>query len=478
MMATNLSTGKPREACGIVGIWGKEASVKVAPLCYLGLYALQHRGQESAGMVTFDGNQLWLSKGSGLVPEVFDQDRLAELPGFAGIGHVRLATQTERHVINAQPLLVRSSYGSLAIAQNGSIVNGRELRRKLLDKGTVLQTDTDSEVILNLIAQSGEADLPSAVAKILSLIRGAYALVILGEGMLLAARDPWGNRPLCLGKLDEGYVVASESCAIANLGGEFLREVQPGELLVLDMAGYHTHSLEPGDKQALCAFEHVYFARPDSCIGGRNAYLVRKAIGRELAREALVTADVVIGAPDSGMSPALGFAEAAKLPFEIGVIKNRYVGRTFLQPTPAGRKLAVRIKLNPVVEVLQGRSVAVIDDSIVRGTTSGKLIALLREAGAREVHMYVASPPYRFPCLYGIEPSSHTELVARGRTVEELRTIIKADSLHYVSVEGLVKAIGIPREQLCLACFTGEYPIDTPGTSIDKDMEDLPRFDV
>lgn len=459
MRVTDHGPSKPQEACGVVGIWGKDASVQAASLCYLGLYALQHRGQEGAGIVTFDGNKMWLGKGPGLVPEVFNQDSLDELPGFAGIGHVRLSTEADRHVINTQPLLVRSSFGSLAIAQNGSLVNGKELRQRLLDQGTVLQTNTDSEVILNLISQSGQNDLPTAVAKTLELIRGAYALVILSEDMLLAAKDPWGNRPLCLGKLAEGYIVASESCAIANLGGELLREVRPGELVALDAAGYHTHSLKPEKKQALCAFEHIYFARPDSNIGGRNAYLVRKAIGRELAKEASVEADVVIGAPDSGVSPALGFAEAAGLPFEIGVIKNRYVGRTFLQPTQAGRQLAVRIKLNPVVEVLQGKRVAVVDDSIVRGTTSGKLIGLLREAGAREVHMYVASPPYRYPCLYGIEPSSKSELVARGRTLEELKAFIEADSLHYVSVEGLVKAIGIPKDELCLACFTGEYPI-------------------
>jgi amidophosphoribosyltransferase len=459
MKANYKGPGKPQEACGVMGVWGKDASVNAASLCYLGLYALQHRGQESAGIVTFDGDKMWLSKGAGLVPEVFNQDSLDELPGFAGIGHVRLSTEADRHVINTQPLLVRSSFGSLAIAQNGSLVNGRELRQKLLDKGTVLQTNTDSEVILNLISQSGESDLPAAVAKTLELIQGAYALVILSEDMLLAAKDPWGNRPLCLGRLSEGYIVASESCAIANLGGEFIREVKPGELVVLDVKGYHTHSLEPGDKQALCAFEHVYFARPDSCIGGKNTYLVRKAIGQELAKEASIEADVVIGAPDSGVSPALGFAEAAGLPFEIGVIKNRYVGRTFLQPAQAGRQLAVHIKLNPVVEVLKGKRVAVVDDSIVRGTTSGKLINLLREAGAREVHMYVASPPYRYPCLYGIEPSSKSELVARGRTLEELRNFIEADSLHYISVEGLVRAIGIPKDELCLACFTGEYRI-------------------
>lgn len=459
MILTDQCPGKPQEACGIVGIWGKDAGVQIAPLCYLGLYALQHRGQESAGMVTYDGTRLWLSKGTGLVPEVFDQDTINRLPGFAGIGHVRLSTEAERHVINAQPLLVQSSFGTLAIALNGRLVNGTELRRGLLNKGAVLQTDTDSEVVLNLIAQSGQADLPAAVARILGIIQGAYSFVILGEGLLLAARDPWGNRPLCLGRLEEGLIVASESCAIANLGGEFIREVEPGELLVVDAGGYRTHQLQPSENQALCAFEHVYFARPDSCIGGKNAYLVRKAIGRELAREASVEADVVIGAPDSGMSPALGFAEEAGLPFEIGVIKNRYVGRTFLQPTHAGRKMAVSIKLNPVVEVLQGKRVAVVDDSIVRGTTSGKLTALLREAGAREVHMYVASPPYRFSCFYGIEPSSSNELVARGRTLKELRDLIKADSLHYVSVEGLVRAIGMRKNQLCLACFTGEYPI-------------------
>ncbi len=296
----------------------------------------------------------------------------------------------------------------------------------------------------------------------MEVIEGAYALVILGEDMLLAARDPWGNRPLTLGRVEQGYMVASESCAIANLGGEVIREVEPGELLILDGSGWRTYRQQSAARKALCSFEHVYFARPDSCIGGKNAYLVRKAIGRELAKEAPVCADVVIGAPDSGVSPALGFAEAAGLPFEIGVIKNRYVGRTFMRPTQADRRMAVRIKLNPVVDVLRGKRVAVVDDSIVRGTTSGKLISLLREAGAQEVHMYVASPPYRFPCFYGNEPSSQSELVASGRTLDELKDLIGADSLHYISIEGLVRAIGIPRDQLCLACFTGEYPI-TPA---------------
>jgi amidophosphoribosyltransferase len=449
----------PREACGVLGIWGKERSAEVAHLCYLGLYALQHRGQEGAGIVTFDGERMRLCKGVGLVPDVFDEDNLAELEGFAGIGHVRLAGKEERHVVNTQPFLVRSSYGSLAAAQNGRLLNGSELQEKLLSAGTVLQTDSDSELILNLIAQSGEESLPAAVAKTLELIEGAYALVVLSEDMLLAARDPWGNRPLSLGRLDEGYMVASESCAIANLGGEVIREVEPGELLILDQGGWRTYRQQGAARKALCSFEHVYFARPDSCIGGKNAYLVRKAIGRELAKEAPVNADVVIGAPDSGVAPALGFAEAAGLPFEIGVIKNRYVGRTFMRPTQAARRMAVRIKLNPVVDVLHGKRVAVVDDSIVRGTTSGKLITLLRDAGAREVHMYVASPPYRFPCFYGNEPSSQSELVASGRTLDELKDLIGADSLHYISIDGLVRAIGIPRDQLCLACFTGEYPI-------------------
>jgi amidophosphoribosyltransferase len=357
---------------------------------------------------------------------------------------------------------VRSSYGSLAVAQNGSLINGSELRERLLQKGTVLQTDSDSEIILNLIARSGAGSLPEAIARTLEIMEGSYALVILGEDMLLAARDPWGNRPLTLGEVEEGYIVASESCAIANLGGEIIREVEPGELLILDGLGWRTYRHKSAARKALCSFEHVYFARPDSCIGGKNAYLVRKAIGRELAKEAAVNADVVIGAPDSGVAPALGFAEAAGLPFEIGVIKNRYVGRTFLRPTQADRRTAVRIKLNPVVDVLKGKRVAVVDDSIVRGTTSGKLITLLRDAGAREVHMYVASPPYRFPCFYGNEPSSQSELVASGRTVGELKDLIGADSLHYISIEGLVRAIGIPRDQLCLACFSGEYPI-TPA---------------
>ncbi|NLK07081.1 MAG: amidophosphoribosyltransferase [Firmicutes bacterium] len=462
---TSIPTAEtPQEACGVVGIFSENSKINIAPFCYLGLYALQHRGQASAGMVTSDGNTLWQKKGLGLVPDVFGKDEIEELPGYGAIGHVRLATDKDRHAVNTQPLAVRSAFGSLAIAHNGRLTNRNTLEAGLLQSGAMLQTDTDSEIILNLIAKSEETNLPKAVAKTLRLLEGAYALVILSQDMILAARDPVGNRPLCLGKMEtdpEAFIVASESCAVSNLGGKLIREVEPGELLVLDKRGYSSHSLLPSPKKAFCAFEHIYFARPDSILSDKNAYLVRKAIGKELALESKVNADIVIGAPDSGISPALGFAEASGLPFETGVIKNRYVGRVFLEPNQARRDLAVRIKLNPIAEVLNGKRVAVIDDSIVRGTTSAQLITLLKDAGAKEVHLYIASPPYRYACFYGVEPSNQSELVARGRTVEELRTLIGADSLQYVSVDGLVRALAIAKEDLCLACFTGEYPISS-----------------
>ncbi|HEY8418527.1 MAG TPA: amidophosphoribosyltransferase, partial [Limnochordales bacterium] len=436
---------------------------RAADLIYLGLYALQHRGEESCGMAISDGTQVRLAKGMGLVPDVFDRERLAELPGSMGIGHVRYSTTGASMAVNAQPLLAYTSHGPVAVGHNGDLVNARELRAELQRQGSVFQTSTDSEVILNLFARYADDDPDTAAARTMAAIRGGYAVVMLTRDRLLAFRDPYGIRPLCWGKAGDVCIVASESCALTALGVEEVHEVAPGELLSVDASGMRRRRLAraPRDR-APCAFEYIYFSRPDSELWDRNVHLVRKAIGRRLYQERPVEADVVIAAPDSGTSAAMGFAEAAGIPFEIGLVKNRYVGRTFIHPDESVRPLAVKVKLNPNRHVLKGKRVVVLDDSIVRGTTSRRTVALVREAGAREVHMYVAAPPLLHPCHYGIDISSRRELIAAQRSIEEIREFIGADSLYYLSVEGLCEAVGVRPDQLCLACMTGVYPEPVP----------------
>lgn len=457
-MARNERAGEhPREECGVFGAFtpGQEA----ANLAYLGLYALQHRGQESAGMVVSDGTTVRLHKDTGLVSEVFSEEALAGLEGHLAVGHVRYSTTGRSSVINAQPLVARCSKGTVAVAHNGNLVNADALRQELFAAGSVFQTTTDTEVIINLTARHAAEDLEGALAWAVRRLAGAYALVAMGKDQLFGVRDPFGFRPLALGRLGDGYLLASESCALANLGAEFLREVEPGEMVIIDRQGLRSRQVQPPATERLCVFEYIYFARPDTILGGRNVHQVRKDIGRKLAAEWEVAADVVIAAPDSGTSAAMGFAEAKGLPFDVGLIKNRYIGRTFLQPTQAVRDLGVRIKLNPVRDVIAGRRVVLIDDSVVRGTTSARTVHLLREAGAREVHLGVASPPYRNACYYGIDTSEKGELIAAGRTEVEIRETIGADSLYYLSLAGLMEAVGRPPGSLCLACFDGEYPV-------------------
>jgi amidophosphoribosyltransferase len=449
-----------REECGVFGLYAP--GQKVANLAYLGLYALQHRGQESAGLAVSDGVAVRLYKETGLVAEVFPEEVLAGLPGHLAIGHVRYSTTGRSSVINAQPLLARCSKGTVAVAHNGNLVNADALRRELMEGGSVFQTTTDTEVILNLVARFAQEDLQGALAGAARRLEGAYALVAMGQDQLFALRDPHGFRPLALGRLGEGYVLASESCALANLGAEFLRELKPGEMAVIDRDGLRVHQGQPAAGERLCVFEYIYFARPDTILAGRNVHQVRKDIGRQLAAEWEVAADVVIAAPDSGTSAAMGFAEAKGLPFDIGLIKNRYIGRTFIQPTQAVRDLGVQIKLNPVRDVIAGKRVVLIDDSVVRGTTSARTVRLLRETGAREVHLGVASPPYRHACYYGIDTSEKGELIAAGRSEEEIRGVVGADSLHYLSLDGLTRAAGRRAESLCLACFDGSYPVPIP----------------
>ncbi len=449
---------KPREECGVFGIYAPGCDV--AGLSYYGLYALQHRGQESAGIAVADGIRVQLYKGMGLVPDVFSADQLSQLKGNAAIGHVRYSTTGASHAVNAQPLLFRYAEGMLALAHNGNLTNVTELRSQLMASGAVFQSSTDSEVIVNVIARSYRGDLKDALTKCMIDVKGAYSLVILTEHKLIALRDPNGFRPLCLGKLDNGYVVASESAALGAVGAGLLRDVQPGEIVIIDENGLESFQILQPRQRSHCIFEYIYFARPDSTIDGFNVNQVRRAMGRVLAEEYPVDADMVIPVPDSGTAAARGFAEKSGIPFEEGLMKNRYIGRTFIQPNQDMRDLAVRIKLSPVREVLAGKRVVMVDDSIVRGTTSHKIVAMLRDCGVREVHMCLSSPPITRSCYYGIDTSNEQELIAAQMSMEDIRRQIDADGLHYLSLEGLLNIFGAPRDTFCTACFDGNYPVE------------------
>lgn len=452
-----------RDACGVYGVWGHPDAAR---LVYYGLYALQHRGQESAGIVTSDRRRVIQHKGMGLVSEVFDDERVDSMSGSAGIGHVRYSTSGSSRLANAQPVVVRYRGGLLALAHNGNLVNALPLRARLEDEGSIFQTTVDTEVIAHLIARSRLDDLATALPAALAEVRGGYALVLMNETQLIAARDPNGFRPLCLGRFPEGgWVVASETCALDATGAEFVREIRAGEMLVIDDNGLRSvQALEAG-KPSLCAFEYIYLARPDSNFEGRNVHAVRKALGRRLAEDHPVEADIVSGVPDSSVSAASGYAEQAGIPYEMGLVKNRYIGRTFIQPSTTARAFGVQVKLNPLRKVLEGRRVVLIDDSIVRGTTSRRIVGLLREAGATEVHLRIASPPYRHPCFYGIDTSAEGELIAATQSVDQIRQAVGADSLGYLSTQALHETVtGLPdwpvAERLCMACFTGSYPVD------------------
>lgn len=454
--------------CGIIGLFGVgEAAAQHA---YLGLYGLQHRGQESAGMTVGDGERIRVHKEMGLVANVFTDEVLAKLPGQMALGHVRYSTTGAAHVANAQPLLAFSRFGQISIAHNGNLTNTATLRERLLQEGSLFQTSTDSEVILNLIAQHPSGSFEEAVVKASQQLVGAFALVAMSQTQLIGLRDPLGNRPLTLGRLGGGYVLSSETCAFSTLGAEPVRDIAPGEMVVIDEHGVRSRRLFPVGREAFCVFEYIYFARPDTDFGDRNVHLVRKEIGRSLAREHPVEADVVIPTPDSAISAAMGYAEEAGIEYEVGLVKNRYVGRTFIQPTEALRQLGVRIKLNPIRKVLSGKRVVLLDDSIVRGTTTAKAIEMLRESGAKEVHMVVASPPFTHPCHYGIDVPKPDELIASHRTVEEIREWIGADSLHYLSFEGLYRAVGLPEHATCNACFSGVYPTDIEEVQHEADL--------
>ncbi|WP_342514352.1 amidophosphoribosyltransferase [Sporosarcina sp. FSL K6-1522] len=451
------------EECGVFGIWGHEDAAQIS---YYGLHALQHRGQEGAGIVTKDGKKLHVIKGEGLVNDVFSGNEIENLKGSAAIGQVRYSSENGRGIENVQPLVFRSTTGSLSVAHNGNLVNAVELREHLERQGSIFQTNSDTEVLAHLIKRtSGSLNQRERVKKALAMLKGAFAFVILTDDGLMVAQDPNGLRPLSLGKMGDAWVVASETCAFDIIGAECIRSVEPGELIIINDKGLHSERFAPAADSAMCSMEYVYFARPDSDIDGINIHMARKRCGKQLAREmSHIEADVVTGVPDSSISAAIGFSEESGIPYELGLIKSRYVGRTFIQPSQELREQGVKMKLSPVQQVVKGKRVIVVDDSIVRGTTSKRIVRMLREAGATEVHVVSGSPPLVSPCFYGVDISTDSELIATNRSVEEIRDLIEADSLTFLSPEGMLKAIGRSDSMKncgqCLACFTGEYPTE------------------
>ncbi len=446
--------------CGIVGVFGhKEA----AGLAYTGLFALQHRGQESAGVAAADGPSLTCRTGMGLVSDVLGGDVLKALPGDAAIGQVRYSTTGDSNPVNAQPFLMRHHRGPIAVAHNGNLVNSADLRFDLEEAGAIFQTTTDTETLLHLVARSKAQDVVDAVVESLQQVSGAYSILFMVPGRMVAVRDPHGFRPLCLGRLDGAFVLASETCALDLLGAELVREMDPGEVLVVDVAGLHSFKPFKETRPAPCIFEHVYFSRPDSTVFGQPVQQVRKRLGEQLYREQPVPADMVVPVPDSGVYAAMGYARAAGLPFEMGLVRNHYVGRTFIQPTQAIRNDSVRIKLNPVRDILEGKRIVLLDDSIVRGTTSREIARMCLDAGAAEVHLRISCPPTIGPCYYGIDTPRRDELIASGNTVEEIRDFIGADSLGYLSLEGMLQAMGTDESAACTACWTLEHPVEIPA---------------
>lgn len=456
---------RPKHYCGVFGIYGHPNAAEVS---YYGLYALQHRGQESAGIVTCDGTEFHAHKGMGLVPQVFRGNVLQELPGQMAIGHTRYSTTGSSHIRNAQPLTVDCARGQIAIAHNGNLTNAAQLRAELEAKGSIFQTTVDSEIILHLMAQPSQNGSENNLLQAIRRIEGAYSLVLMTEKDLIGVRDPHGFRPLCLGKLDQAWVLASETCALDLIHAEFVRDVQPGEVVAINREGVSSMQAFPDHgRRAFCIFEYIYFARPDSTIANRNVYQARVEMGKQLARENPIEADVVVPVPDSGNCAALGYSLESGIPFEMAFVRNHYVGRSFLQPTQLIRDFDVRVKLNLIKELVRGKRVIVVDDSIVRGTTCKARVNNLKEAGAKEVHVLVSCPPHMHPCVYGIDFPDRSKLMAANHSLEEIRHYLNADSLHYLSQEGLVKATGLPANSFCMACYDGKYPVPF-NPSLDK----------
>ncbi len=454
---------KLREECAVFGIWGAE---NAARLTYAGLYALQHRGQESSGIVATDGTEFHAHKGLGLVSDVFAGDALDRLTGHVAIGHNRYSTTGRNHPKNAQPLVVNYREGELAIGHNGNLVNALALRREMEEKGSIFQTTSDTEVIPHLIARSKATELERMIPEALARCQGAYSLVILAGETLFGVRDPRGFRPLCLGRRGDAHVLASETCALDIVGAEFVREIEPGEMVRIDGRGVHSFRILAPEPARACVFELIYFSRPDSVVFGESVDSVRRKLGHRLALEHPAAADIVISVPDSSNSAALGFSEESRIPFELGLIRNHYVGRTFIAPEQITRSFGVNMKFNAVRQILEGRRVVVVDDSIVRGTTSRSLVMMLRAAGAKEIHFRVSSPPIGWSCYYGIDTPNRSELIASSHTIEEIRKYLHVDSLGYLSMEGLRSCVQRP-DGHCYACFNGDYSVRF-GEEMDK----------
>lgn len=451
---------KFKDECGVFGVYSK-SGIDVASMTYYALYALQHRGQESAGIVVSDGENLVCHKEMGLVSDAFNEKIIESMKGKSAIGHVRYSTTGSSNANNAQPILSKFKLGSIAIAHNGNLVNADVIRELLEDGGVIFQTTNDSEVILNLIARGARKGIEKAVVDAIQAVKGSYAIVMLTENKLIGVRDPNGIRPLCIGKMDEDYILCSESCALDTIGAEFVRDVRPGEIVIIDETGINSINFAEKTQCQTCAFEYIYFARPDSVMDGINVYSSRIRAGERLFEENPVEADVVIGVPDSGIPAAIGFSRASNIPYAIGFIKNKYVARTFIAPSQELRERAVSVKLNPLKINIEGKRVVIVDDSIVRGTTSRRLVELLRRAGAREVHFRAASPMVKHPCYFGIDTSSRGQLIGAQMSVKEIAEQIGADSLGYLSIDGLLKSLE-ENKGFCLGCFNGIYPVSVP----------------
>ncbi|MFO7559664.1 MAG: amidophosphoribosyltransferase [Desulfobacterales bacterium] len=459
---------KPREACGIFGIYEHPEAAK---LTYFGLYALQHRGQESAGIAVARDKTITAHKGMGLVPDVFDMNHIEQLQGGSAIGHVRYSTTGSSILSNAQPFVVHHGGKSYAVAHNGNLVNAHILKSRFEKEGSIFQTTMDSEVAIHVFIKNLKFGLEGALLKTVEILKGAYSFVVLtGKGELIGIKDPNGFRPLCLGRLNGHYILASESCALDLLQAELIRELDPGEIVIIYKDGVRSIKPAISRKRSFCIFEYIYFARPDSTFFGKNVYMTRKENGRQLAKEASVDADLVMPFPDSGNYAALGYSEESGIPFEMGMIRNHYVGRTFIQPTQNMRNFGVRVKLNPVKELLNGKDIIIIEDSIIRGTTAKTRVKALRELGVKKVHMRIACPPHRYPCHYGIDFSTRGELIAAKKSIDELRSFLGLDTLHYLTLEGLLESMHSddPENSFCKACFDGCYPVDFDG-SLSKD---------
>ena len=461
---------KLHEECGVVGVYGHP---EAANLVYLGLYALQHRGQESAGIVASTHSKMRLEVGMGLVADIFDPLRILKLPGPLAIGHNRYSTAGKSELVNAQPCMINYSEGSLALAHNGNLVNAQTIRKELGSKGAIFQSTNDSEVIVHLMAQSKAETFVDRAAEALRQVSGAYSLVLMTKTELVAARDPHGFRPLCLGKLDGAYIVASETCVMDLIEAEFIREVEPGELILINDQGIQSFFPFKKVDTKHCVFEHIYFARPDSFIFGEHVYTARKNMGRAMAQESPADVDLIVPVPDSGVVSAMGFAEESGIPFEMGLIRNHYVGRTFIEPQSQIRHFGVKLKLNPVKEIIAGKRIAIIDDSIVRGTTARKIVKMLRDVGAKEVHLRISAPPILHSCFYGIDTPTKEELIAYTHNLEETRQHLAADSLAYLSLEKMMEVLENGKKKFCSACFDGNYPVPITDKKLDTNQMGL-----